>query len=215
MTDQFDQFIDILAAADVAEDAYNQYAPHDPHNAIRRENLRLYLHEMAARDPKVLLVGEAPGYQGCRRSGVNFTSDYILLNPPQGVPILGEAAGYRMSPEYDKPRKEPSATIVWETIGQTGLVPLLFAAYPFHPFKAGKPLSNRAPRAAELEAGREYLKMVLGLFAFETILAVGNQAEKTLTALGLDFVKLRHPSHGGKPEFVAGYEAVASRYKQE
>lgn len=212
MTRQFDDFIETLAAADVAEDAYNQYAPHDEYNAIRRENLRLYLTEMAARDPKVMLVGEAPGYQGCRRCGVPFTSDFILLNPPEGVPILGEAAGYRMSPEYDKPRKEPSATIVWNTIAQTGLVPLIFSAYPFHPHKKGKALSNRAPRAAELEAGQDYLRMVLELFNIETVMAVGNKAEKSLTVMGVDFVKLRHPSHGGKPEFVAGFEAVASQY---
>jgi hypothetical protein len=205
MSDPFDHFIETLAAAEVAADAYNQYAPHDEYNAIRRDNLRHYLEQMAARHPRVMLVGEAPGYQGCRRSGLNFTSDYLMLNPPSGVTVLGE--GYRMSPEYDSPRKEPSATIVWEAIGRTGLVPVIFAAYPFHPFQAGKPLSNRAPRASELEQGRPFLAEML-----ETVLAVGNMAEKSLAALGVEFVKLRHPSHGGKPEFMAGFEAVAARY---
>jgi uracil-DNA glycosylase len=212
MSHAIDTFIEKLAAAEVAEDAFNQYGHADPHNAIRRDNLRLYLAQMAARDPKVLLVGEAPGYQGCRRSGVPFTSDFILLNPPDGVPILGEAAGYRMSPEYGKPRKEPSATIVWETIGQTGLVPLIFSAYPFHPFRSGKALSNRAPRASELEAGRPYLSDVLSMFDFEVVMAVGNTAEKSLAELDIEFVKLRHPSHGGKAEFVAGFAAVAERF---
>ncbi|GAB4569120.1 MAG: uracil-DNA glycosylase [Anaerolineae bacterium] len=212
MTDWIDRFIDRLAAAEVAEDAFNQYALDDGINAVRRENFRLYLHQMAAREPRVLLVGEAPGYQGCRRCGVPFTSDYILLNPPEGVPIFGAEAGYRMSPEYDKPRKEPSATIVWTTIGQTELLPVIFSAYPFHPFKKGKPLSNRAPRAAELAQGREFLAEMLTLFPFEAVLAVGNNAEKSLQALDVPYVKLRHPSHGGKAEFVAGFEAVARQF---
>jgi hypothetical protein len=213
MSELIDSFIEKLAAGKVAEDAHNQYAPGDEYNAIRRDNLRLYLSQMRERNPRVLLVGEAPGYQGCRRCGVPFTSDFILLNPPDGVPILGEAAGYRMSPEYDKLRKEPSATIVWNTIGQTGLVPLIFSAYPFHPFKKGKPLSNRAPRASELEEGKPFLAEVLSMFNIESVMAVGNKAEKSLTEMDVDFVKLRHPSHGGKAEFVAGFEAVAEQFK--
>jgi uracil-DNA glycosylase len=212
MTDRLTAFIDKLAQAAVSDDTCNLYAPHDEHNAIRRANLHRYLTQLAERSPKVMLIGEAPGYQGCRRSGIPFTSDYIMLNPPEGVPILGEAAGYRMSPEYDKLRKEPSATIVWETIGRTGLVPVIFSAYPFHPFKAGKPLSNRAPRVSELRAGQPFLREMLDLFPVDTVLAVGNKAERTLNELGIACVKLRHPSHGGKAEFVAGFEAVAAQY---
>ncbi len=215
MTDRFDRFIAHLAEAEVATDACNQYAYADGFNAVRRENLRLYLHQMAARDPQVLLVGEAPGYQGCRRSGLNFTSDHLMLNPPAGVPILGAAAGYRMSPEYDRPRKEPSATIVWEAIASTGLLPVIFAAYPFHPFQAGNPLSNRAPRADELAQGRIFLAEMLDLFDFTMVLAVGNLAERSLSALGVDFIKLRHPSHGGKPAFMAGFQAVARQMGKE
>lgn len=212
MQDKIDAFIAALAAAPVAEDAYNQYAHDDPHNAVRRENLRRYLQDMAARSPQVLLVGEAPGYQGCRRSGVPFTSDFILLKPPDGVPLFGEANGYRMAAEYDKPRKEPSATIVWQGIAEIGLLPLIFSAYPFHPHKKDKPLSNRAPRAAELEAGRAFLREIMALFQPETVIAVGNNAAKSLAVMDVEAVKVRHPSHGGKADFLAGFEAVAARY---
>ncbi|MFC1960676.1 uracil-DNA glycosylase [Chloroflexota bacterium] len=213
MVDKIEQFIQQLAVATTASDATNHYALDSDYNAVRRENLRLYLTEMLRLEPPVLLVGEAPGYQGCRRSGIPFTSDAIMLDPPEGVQLFGLDLGFRMSPEYEKARKEPSATIVWQTIAQTGFCPLIWSAYPFHPHKKDKPLSNRAPRAGELEQGREFLAMVLELIDLPTVIAVGNNAAKSLTALEIKFVKVRHPSHGGKAEFVAGFEAVAAQYQ--
>ncbi len=212
MANRLDQLVAALAAEDVAEDAFNQYADGNPFNAIRRDNFRLYLGQMMVLRPKVLLVGEAPGYQGCRRSGVPFTSDHLMLNPPDGVPVLGAAAGYRDSGEFGGLRKEPSATIVWGAIAETGLVPLIFSAYPFHPHKKGRPLSNRPPRADELAVGRRYLADILAIFAPETVIAVGNSAARTLTAMAVDHVNVRHPSHGGKAAFWAGFRAVAESY---
>lgn len=43
---------------------------------FRRERLRAHLNC----DAKFILVGEAPGYQGCRYSGVAFTSESLILN---------------------------------------------------------------------------------------------------------------------------------------
>lgn len=213
MADKIEALIAALAAASVADDACNHYAPTDDFNAVRRQNLRLYLAEMVALSPPVLLVGEAPGYQGCRRSGIPFTSDAIILDPSVGVPVFGPDQGYQMSPEYEKVRKEPSATIVWQTIAQTEFCPLIWSAYPFHPHKKEKPLSNRAPRAGELEQGREFLTMVLALVDIQTVIAVGNNAAKSLTAMDVDHVKVRHPSHGGKADFVAGFAAVVAQYQ--
>ena len=41
----------------------------------RRERLRLHL---SASKPKLLLIGEAPGYQGTRITGCPFTSEALL-----------------------------------------------------------------------------------------------------------------------------------------
>ena len=46
---------------------------------IRRENLWNYL-DSFRRVPKILIIGIAPGYQGCRFSGVPFTSERQLCN---------------------------------------------------------------------------------------------------------------------------------------
>ncbi len=212
MTQHLDDFIEALAAQDVAADAANIYAHGSDFNAVRRENLRLYLAQMLERRPKVLLVGEAPGYLGCRRTGLPFCSEYTLINPPEGVPLLGESRGYRLSGEFDKIRKEPSGTIVWQTLADTGFFPAIWASFPYHPHQKGKPMSNRAPRAPELAIGRGFLTTILDLFQPAEIVAVGNNADKTLAVLDIPHVKVRHPSHGGKADFVAGFRAVVEKY---
>ena len=75
---QIDALIHELSAAQLADDAFNQYAPGDVNNEIRRSNLRLYLCAMAARRPQTLLLMEAPGYRGCRLTGVPVTSRKCL-----------------------------------------------------------------------------------------------------------------------------------------
>ena len=71
---QIETLIHDLSTAELPTDAFNEYAADDENNAIRRANLRLYLGAMAARQPKSLLVMEAPGYRGCRLTGVPVTS---------------------------------------------------------------------------------------------------------------------------------------------
>lgn len=213
MDKSFEDFIENLSIVEVDDDAENQYADVSEGNAVRRANLNLYLRQLAELEPRVMLVGEAPGYQGCTRSGVPFTSDFILLNPPDGVPIFGANSGYKLAPEFDKPRKEPSATIIWDTIANAGLLPLIWSAFPFHPFRPGQPLSNRAPRVTELALGEEFLLTLLNRFRPEVVVAVGNTADRSLTNLNVEHVKVRHPSQGGKADFVMGFLSVVEQVK--
>jgi hypothetical protein len=46
------------------------------------------------------------------------------------------------------------------------------------------------------------------MFEVELILGVGRKAQATLDELGWPNTPLRHPSRGGKPEFVAGLIAT-------
>src|SRR4051812_25024918 len=71
----FASFIERLSLIPTAPDAYNQFAAGDnPYNAIRRANLQRYLEAIAARQSKIVLIAEAPGYRGMRLTGVPMVS---------------------------------------------------------------------------------------------------------------------------------------------
>ena len=185
----------------VSDRACNQYR-----NVIRRENLRLYLEE--AGEPRMLLVGEAPSHRGGRLTGIAFTSEQIMLSGVDGR-FLGEHRGYRKATPGPKRSTEASATMVWATIKNIDPLPLLWNAFPFHPFVSENPHSNRIPTAGELIIGAPFLETLMELFPIETVVAIGNSAERSLTRLGIAHTKVRHPSQGGKRKFVDGLLALA------
>lgn len=203
---QIDALIRELSLAELPGDAFNQYAPGDVNNAIRRANLRLYLLAMAARDPKMLLVMEAPGYRGCRLTGVPVTSRKVLLEGLPALSIFGREAGFRDVADagFERVYGEQSATIVWSTLTNLGALPLIWNTFPFHPRREGQPDSNRRPRALEIALGAEFLRQIMAIWDFKQVIAVGNVAYDTLRDLRLDCRRVRHPAHGGKNDFVAG-----------
>lgn len=207
MHDRITSFINALSQVSVGDSAYNQFGLQTRAQEVRRNNLQLYLTEMARRKPTTLLVGEAPGYQGSRLTGVPFMSEHILLQGVDRINMFGAHRGYAKSDEYpDRVWKEPSATIVWGALSElpdSTTLPLIWAAFPFHPH-AGDPHTNRAPTSAELEIGRPFLQDLIDMFAITKLIAVGNQAHKTLSVMGYDVPKIRHPSHGGKHDFIKG-----------
>lgn len=209
---QIDALIRELSAAQLADDAFNEYAPGDANNVIRRSNLRLYLRAMAARRPRTLLVMEAPGYRGCRLTGVPVTSRKVLLEGLPALNLFGRDAGFRDVADagFERVYGEQSATIVWSALADLGALPLIWNTFPFHPHQAGKADSNRKPRAAEIALGAEFLVRLLAIWDFEQLIAVGNVAHETLQHLRLDCEKLRHPAHGGKRDFVAGLRSLMS-----
>lgn len=216
----FDRFIAALGSAEVSDSACNQYSRTGGDlrgNAIRRRNLRLYFEEVHALAPRVLLVGEAPSYRGGRLTGIPFVSETILLEgveiatPPHR--ILGADRGYRKATPGPRVSTEASATMVWNTIGRMDPLPVLWNAFPFHPFQRGNPESNRLPNAAELLIGQRFIKALLRLFDFRVVVAVGNRAELSLTRLGVAHQKVRHPSQGGKQRFIEGMAGVSQSLK--
>jgi uracil-DNA glycosylase len=209
MSRRFDRFIDELSRAEVGPRACNQYARCVPENAIRRRNLRLYLTQLHARAPRLLLVGEAVSYRGGRLTGIPFVSETLMLRGVDG--LLGERNGYRRATTTPQPSTEASATMVWATIRHVQPLPLLWNAFPFHPHAAGNPHSNRMPTAGELAIGEPFIEWVLRLFPIEEVVAVGNQAAASLTRLGVEHVKVRHPSQGGKRKFVDGMARLSQQ----
>lgn len=202
-------FVGKLARTPALPDVVNQYDFSNPHNAARRNNLLRYLTQMAELRPSALLVGEAPGYRGMRLTGVTFSSRAIIRDGVPGLPLFGEANGYIMPPDEDNPaQKEQTATIVWGVLKDIQPLPLNWAAFPFHPHQPGNLLSNRKPRKTEFEMGKTFLRDILAMFDFQTVIAIGNVADESLSDLDVPHLKVRHPAQGGKNEFVAGMHKI-------
>ena len=102
-------------------------------------------------DPQFIVCGEAAGYQGCRYSGIAFTSERLLLE--------GSIPRVALPPSRLTVRKlpwsEPSATIVWKTLYRLGLAErtILWNALQMHPHKPGNHHSNRTPTPTEIAIG--------------------------------------------------------------
>ena len=203
-----DQNISELVAqlADVpgSDRLFNPYgSPDSPQAAIRRANLTRYLKDMLARRPNTLMLFEAPGYRGCALTGIPVTSERIML---AGIPKWG-LFGNGYHPTSGQPRgvSEMTATILWAALEEHfARSPLIWNSVPLHPHKPSQPQSNRAPTSSEQVMGLAFVEQVIQLYGIERSFAVGRTAQKALAALGRKAISLRHPSQGGKPEFLRG-----------
>ncbi len=154
-------------------------------------------------DPRLILVGEAPGYQGCRYSGLAFTSERLLLDG--AVPRIARLAARLTLRE--RPFSEPSATIVWKTLYRLGIAEttVLWNALQMHPFAGDDPLTNRTPTHDELKCGRVALRELPRMFADAVFIAVGKNAERALAEAEIaSFCTVRHPANGGATAFAEG-----------
>lgn len=198
-----------LLTAYQGEDAFNPYLQthprHDQPDAprIRRANLRRFLETFA--NVRTILLAEAAGYQGCRFSGIPMTSEDHLVGTKPVHWAVG--AGYQRSSTRDRLWREPSATILWEALGERTDC-LIWNTFPWHPMGKRGPLSNRTPRAAEVKAGIPVLDALRTRFPEAELVAIGRVAERMLQGQAIDTHYVRHPAHGGKNEFVAGIRAL-------
>jgi uracil-DNA glycosylase len=189
-------FVDDLTHARIGRTT-NQYAIDDAEldreggAQIRVLNLRAYLEER--RQPRLMLVGEAPSYRGCRFSGLAFTSERSM---PRAA----------WSSRHPQGWQEPSATIVHSALQALSLEAgtLLWNACPTHP-AGDQPLSNRVPSRAELEEGLVWLRRLISLTHPAVIIAVGQSAARSLPQMPV----IRHPAHGGATLFRQGLAAHA------
>lgn len=157
--------------------------------------------------PYWILCGEAAGYQGCRHSGIAFTSERLLLEG--AIPRI-QAPSERLT-HRPRPYSEPSATIVWRTLNQLKMAErtVLWNALPLHPMRQGVSASNRTPTDEELWLGRPALELLLNHFSQAQVVAVGRKAEMLLTAMGIPLsAVVRHPANGGATEFARGLSSL-------
>jgi uracil-DNA glycosylase len=201
-------FVERLSAVPSGPGLYNFLGHSEPANGQRRRNLELYLTEMLDRSPKVLLLGEAPGFRGMRITGVPFTNRTMFQGPANSFGLFGQGKGYALPPEAAGVAAEPTATVMWEVLAELEFLPLLWSACPWHTYVPGKPQSNRTPRTTEARLGTPFRQSLAELFGIHTVVAVGNVAHRSLLATGMDVPKVRHPSHGGRSGFKKGLEEL-------
>ena len=204
-------FVEELATMEVTPNVYNQYSYECHENSVRRDNLLIYLKQMYKLKPKIILVGEAPGYRGCRLTGVPFTSEHLLMNNIEGLELFGKEKGYRLALKKDNLLKEATATIIWSTLVKYNIMVLSWNAFPFHPYKQDNGESNRTPLKKELLIGEKPLLKIIEMFNIEKVIAMGNKAEESLNKLSISCEKVRHPAQGGKNEFVEGIRLIKAR----
>lgn len=159
-------------------------------------------------DARLILIGEAPGYQGCRASGIAFTSERLLL---EGAIPRVSAPDQRLTTRA-LPWSEPSATIVWKTLYRLGLAEttILWNALQMHPHKPDQPQSNRTPSPAEIALGEPALRLLTQAFPAAKIIAVGRKAEGLLRDMNIEPAgAVRHPANGGATEFALGLKELA------
>lgn len=205
-----DSFVDRLAAVATGPGCNNFFNHADPANAQRRRNLAIYLQEMLDRSPKVLLVGEAPGFRGMRITGVPFTNRTMFEGRANSFGLFGPGKGYVLPPEAAGVASEPTATVMWQVLAELEFLPVLWSACPWHTHVPGRPLSNRTPTAAEAALGTPFWQALTELFPIEAVVAVGNVAHRSLQRNGLDVPRIRHPAHGGRSGFKRGLEELLS-----
>ncbi len=200
-----------LAHTTVAPDATNQYAADgDAGNAVRRANVQRALELGMTRQPACVLIGEAPGYNGARRTGIPFTSERLMLDGVEPPGLFGVQRGFRCATNDGRISREQTATLVWRAVAALGVVIVGWNAYPFHPHRGDNPASNRTPRRAEVRAGVPFLAAFCALFAGVPVVAMGNTASFALGELGLPHTKIRHPAQGGARLFAAGLRAAVA-----
>lgn len=187
--------------------------------AQRAAHLEAYLLARIG-NAKVLLIGEAPGYQGCRFSGIAMTSERMLLGNhqiPASAIFDASIERWRTSgPLSNQPIEgatEPTATIAWKLMLELGYAPNSFVfwnSFPLHPYKSmDRPMTNRAPTPGERAITAHILPSMRALYPNAKIIAVGRIAQASLP-VGTPVV--RHPAMGGATKFREEMRALAKKF---
>lgn len=208
MADVLDDLITDLATLPGSDTLFNPYAPAQGEGAsIRDANLRRYLRTMQRFQPDILLLFEAPGYRGCALTGIPVTSERLMLAGADPWGLFG--AGYQQTSDHPGGVAEMTATILWNALYERApSPPLIWNTVPQHPHEAGNRQSNRTPRVAEQRTGAAFVPRLIDVFGIQQVLGVGRIAQRMLSELGIKHQPVRHPSQGGKADFIAGLDTV-------
>lgn len=145
-------------------------------------------------------IGRDLGHRGGRRTGLPLTDDvhFKMHLKRWGLSFKRPTQGREVP--------EGTAKIAWTVLSQIELpvFPFLWNVFPLHPHKPGSPFSNRPHYSTERRCGKELLTQLICLLRPRRLIAIGKDAFTTTDRLfpQHDVVKVRHPSFGGKQEFL-------------
>ncbi len=195
------------------ENVFNPYADlcsvHDFARAplLRRRVLRKILNRAVNSQIDALWVGRELGYRGGRRSGLALTDDVNLRRHGDRWDVA------TVSPTKGQQTKEQTATFVWQALSDIDNCVFLWNVFPLHPHNWDNSLSNRKFNSHERQVGEEVLVELLDMLNPKMLLSLGNDAGLAVSKLcgNRQHIQVRHPSHGGKSQFLREVRVVYSR----
>jgi uracil-DNA glycosylase len=205
---EIELFIKELEKRENTELVFNQYK-----GLGVQMNLRTYLNLALINKAEIILLGEASGYNGCRWTGIPFTSGDILRKHRLYAPVRNSLAFANF-----KDKKELSASIVYSFFSEYPEIfkkIVLWNTFPFHPHKAGESETNRTPTKTEIRQGAYYFKMLQDVLKIKEYHPIGNKASELLTMLintgdipPFKFKLIRHPAFGGAVDFAKNLKEI-------
>ena len=198
----FEEFLKKLNQKESDNKVFNPYK-----NEKILQNLQFYLEYLYKHNhTNILLIGEAPGYKGCRITGIPFTSSELFVKT-SNIKIFNDL---KEKVFLEKIEHENTATIIWEYLKNKNELPILWNSFPYHPFNINNPKSNRTPTNKEIEESKYFIKELVKIFNPKIIAAIGRKGEKVLHQIypNKNIEYIRHPSYGGKKEFINGMEKI-------
>jgi uracil-DNA glycosylase len=152
----------------------------------------------------MLWLGRDLGYRGGRRTGIALTDEFHLdvLIRTYGLDGVAKAT---VGPEV---KKERTATEVWKLLTAIQTPVFLWNVFPFHPFDADKPFTNRRHTRREFDLCADILIHLMRLLRPTAIIVLGADAETAVSRLGIPCERVRHPSYGGQNEFACAIRRI-------
>lgn len=201
------QFVNSLTTVK-RDNVFNPYIDrcdvHDLDDAPQRrcQALMQILNAAAQVEIDALWIGRDLGYRGGRRTGLALTDDaHLSVHATRWrVNIERATTGSAVA--------ERTAAVIWSVLVPVAASVFLWNVFPFHPHEPDEPFTNRSHNAKERQLGQSILAELIQILRPRRLVCIGNNAaDAALRVAGLARIhQVRHPSYGGRNEFIAQIE---------